>query len=230
LRHPRYTIYRNSRGKGTHAYNALKQGLVSLLTEIVWSDILPLVDDPALRDVIEGEYASQPPLPPNWMPHPGERRYASMAEVMRLLSVVGNVRNLYAAFFLGDVEKITGPISLAVTGSPRPPLSAADVAALVTRAQRPARGRAAAAAGQAVRRRATRDDLRGGPRVIATRSGYFVPGSRAGDAADGGEGLAAARWLPARDKVPADDSGKDGPGGLNVVLQPRRPGLACRAA
>src|SRR5260370_19568078 len=48
LEHPRYTIYRNSLGKGTHACNALKEGLVSLLTEIVWSDILPLVDDPAL--------------------------------------------------------------------------------------------------------------------------------------------------------------------------------------
>ncbi len=71
--------------------------------------------------------------PPNWMSHPGERRYASIADVMRLLHVVGDVRNLYAAFFLGDVEKITGPISLAAMGSPRAPVSAGDVAALVAR-------------------------------------------------------------------------------------------------
>ena len=84
--------------------------------------------------VIEGEYASEPPLAPGQLPHPARRRrYASMAEVMRLLHVAGNVRNLYAAFFLGEVELITGPIGLAVMGSPRAPLSAGEVAAVVAR-------------------------------------------------------------------------------------------------
>ena len=52
---------------------------------------------------------------------------------MRLVHVVGDVRNLYAAFFLGEVEQITGPIGLAVMGSPSAPLSAGEVAAVVAR-------------------------------------------------------------------------------------------------
>jgi hypothetical protein len=72
-------------------------------------------------------------LRPDPMPRLAWDRYASMAEVMRLLHVVGSARNLFAAFFLGDVEQVTGPVSLAVMGSPRAPLPAREVAALVAR-------------------------------------------------------------------------------------------------
>ena len=41
LEHPRYGSYRNTLGFGTHAYNTLVEGVVSLLTEVVWSDVLP---------------------------------------------------------------------------------------------------------------------------------------------------------------------------------------------
>src|SRR5260370_618 len=60
-------------------------------------------------------------------------RFPSMAEVMRLVHVVGDVRNLYAAFFLGEVERLTGPVGLAVMGSPRAPLPAGEIAAMVAR-------------------------------------------------------------------------------------------------
>ena len=131
LEHPDYQRYHSLLGFGTHAYDALAEGVVSLLTEIVWSGV-PF-RHPAVRAQVEGEYASGPPLRPDQVPHPASRRYASMAEVMRLVHLVGDVRNLYAAFFLGDVEKITGPVSVAVMGSPQAPLPAGEVAALVAR-------------------------------------------------------------------------------------------------
>jgi hypothetical protein len=40
---------------------------------------------------------------------------------------------VFAAFFLGEVEKGTGPVSLAVLGTPRTPVPAEEVAALVAR-------------------------------------------------------------------------------------------------
>ena len=131
LENPRYQRYRNSLGLGSFAYNTLAEGVVCLLSEIVWSRVWPRAGDAAVRRVIEGRHADRPPLPLTELPRPG--RYASMTEVVRLLQVVGRVENLYAAFFLGEVEKLTGPISLAVMGSPRAPLSAGEVAALVAR-------------------------------------------------------------------------------------------------
>jgi hypothetical protein len=51
--HPRYIAYRHSLVKGTYAYNTLVEGVVSLLTEIVWFGI----SFAELRQLIEGEYA-----------------------------------------------------------------------------------------------------------------------------------------------------------------------------
>ena len=65
--------YRDALGFGTHANNALVEGVVSLLTEIVWSGVAPAPATLEVRGVIEGEYASQPPLPPDQMPHPAIR-------------------------------------------------------------------------------------------------------------------------------------------------------------
>ena len=119
LEHPAYRGYRS--GLGSAAGNTLLDGVVSLLTEIVWSGVSLRVGEPGLRQVIEGAYASEPPLDPAAMPSIARQRHASYAEVMKLLHVVGSVRNLYAAFFLGDVEKITGPVGLAVLGLPQAP-------------------------------------------------------------------------------------------------------------
>ena len=126
-----YQRYRDLLGFGSHAYDALVEGVVSLLTEIVWSGV-PSGPGGARRG--RGRVRQRAAAAGGRVPHPAQHgRYASMAEVMRLVHVVGDVRNLYAAFFLGDVEKITGPISVAVMGSPRAPLPAGEVAALVTR-------------------------------------------------------------------------------------------------
>ena len=62
--HPRYIAYRNSLVYGTHAYNTLVEGVVSLLTEIVWFGI----SFAKLRRLVEGEYASLLELPPEMMP------------------------------------------------------------------------------------------------------------------------------------------------------------------
>jgi hypothetical protein len=56
-----------------------------------------------------------------------------VVQVIKLLHVVGDVRNLYAAFFLGQVEKITGPISAALLGSPERPLRADELSSVVLR-------------------------------------------------------------------------------------------------
>jgi hypothetical protein len=55
-------------------------------------------------------------------------RYASMAEVMRLLHVAGSARNVLAAFFLGEVDKVIGPVSVVVMGTPGEALPAGEVA------------------------------------------------------------------------------------------------------
>jgi hypothetical protein len=60
-------------------------------------------------------------------------RYGSMAEVMRLLHVAGSARNVFAAFLPGEAEEVTGPVSLAVPGTPRVPVPAGEVAALAAR-------------------------------------------------------------------------------------------------
>ena len=134
LEHPRYQAYRNGTGFRTRAFNALVEGVVSLLTEVVWSGTS--YQDWSHRAEVEGDYArSQAALPPEQMPHPSGQRYPSMTEVMRLLHLLGgDVRRLYAAFFLGQVEKILGPVSVAVVGSPQAPLPGWEVAALVARA------------------------------------------------------------------------------------------------
>ncbi len=81
---------------------------------------------------VGGGYALAPRRP-SPVPRLAWDRFASMAEVMRLLHVVGSARNLFAVFFLGDVEQVAGPVSLAVMGSPGAPLPAGEAAALVAR-------------------------------------------------------------------------------------------------
>jgi hypothetical protein len=122
--HPRGEGYRRRLGFGSHAHDALAEGVAGLLTEIVWSG-----PDAA----IGGGYGLEPSLGAGRVPDLAWDRYVSMAEVMRLLHVAGSARNVFAAFFLGEVEYGTGPVSLAVMGSPGAPLSAGEVAALAAR-------------------------------------------------------------------------------------------------
>jgi hypothetical protein len=130
---PRREGYLKRLGFGGHSDDALAEGVVGLLTEIVWSDVLPRVSGPAPGAAVGGGYGLEPSAGAGRVPGLVWDRYASMAEVMRLLHVAGSARNVFAAFFLGEVEYGTGPVSLAVMGSPAAPVPAGEVAALAAR-------------------------------------------------------------------------------------------------
>ncbi|MGP8102149.1 MAG: DUF4157 domain-containing protein [Candidatus Cybelea sp.] len=104
LAHPAYNAHADSFGRGSKQNTTLVEGVDSLLDEIVWKAVLPHVNDQALRDDVEGPaYSKLSPF--SSMPVP--RRYPSYSEAVKLVGVVG-IRNLYAAYFLGDVKKISG--------------------------------------------------------------------------------------------------------------------------
>jgi hypothetical protein len=63
------------------------------------------MNTPEIREAVEGpEDAKKPPIP---VKPASQRRYASYPEAVKLVNVVG-IRNLYAAYFKGDVAKIGG--------------------------------------------------------------------------------------------------------------------------
>lgn len=103
LAHPDYNKFADSFGGTSNQFNTLVEGVDSLLDEVVWSAVAPHVTDQKLRDDVEGpEYSGLPPI--NVFPA-SRRRYASYAQAIKLVNIVG-IRNLYAAYFLGDVKKI----------------------------------------------------------------------------------------------------------------------------
>lgn len=107
LRSGPYTAYANSFGDGPE-YNTLMEGVDTLLDEVVWENVAPRVTDPALRLAVEGPaYAKEEPIN---VISASRRRYPSHAEAMKLVGIVG-IRNLYAAYFQGDIEKIGGDIT-----------------------------------------------------------------------------------------------------------------------
>ncbi|HKD84215.1 MAG TPA: hypothetical protein VKB58_05665 [Terriglobales bacterium] len=104
LVHPKYDAYATGKyGGDSSQWNTLIEGVDSLLDEIVWSNVLPRVKDQALRDKVEGpDYSTLPAMTDDPEP-PG--RYPSYTQALKLVEVVG-IRNLYAAYFLGDVTTI----------------------------------------------------------------------------------------------------------------------------
>ncbi len=102
LVHRDYRDYAN-RFRGP-ANNTLLEGVDSLLTEIVWDAVAPKVADPDLRRAVEGPAASEPPIA---VPPPVGQRYASFTEALRLADLVG-IQNVYAAYFLGLIDRIGG--------------------------------------------------------------------------------------------------------------------------
>ena len=105
LSHRAYDAYALSFGDNSNEYNTLIEGVDSLLTEIVWDAIEPRVGDRVLREQIEGPtIAAQPPIR---VPHPSQARYPSYTEALRLSDLVG-IANVYAAYFLGLVDRIGG--------------------------------------------------------------------------------------------------------------------------
>lgn len=107
LAHHDYETYASSFGENSNENNTLMEGVDSLLTETVWSGIEPRVADPALRQPVEGPMIAA--LPPISVPHPGlTQRYPSYTEALHLVDLVG-IASVYAAYFLGLVDRIGGP-------------------------------------------------------------------------------------------------------------------------
>ena len=130
--HPRPVGCPMRLGFGGCGQDALTGSVVGLLTEIVWSGVLPGVSG-LVPGAAAGGCVIGPSVRAGQVPGLVFDRYEAMAEVMRLLHVVGRARDVFAAFFLGEVERGTGPVSLAVMGAPGAPLPGGEVAALVAR-------------------------------------------------------------------------------------------------
>ena len=105
LVHLKYEDYAVSFGTQSNEYNTLNEGAVSLLTEIVWENVEPRVAD--LRDSVEPSiYKDEPPIK---VPHVSQTgRYASYTEALQLVDLT-SIEALYAAYFLGLVDRIGGP-------------------------------------------------------------------------------------------------------------------------
>ncbi len=79
------------------------------------TELQAVMAESGIRCIVAGRqrlvlrYSEQPPHAPSGPVDPALHVLSPSVNV-----VVGNVRNLYAAFFLGEVEQITGPIGLAV--------------------------------------------------------------------------------------------------------------------
>ena len=104
LRAKEYDDFANTFGN-SNENNTLIEGVDSFLDEVVWENVAPRVNDPKLREAVEGP-ANAKLDPINVLPA-SRRRYPSYAEAVKLVNVVG-IRNLYAAYFQGDVKKIGG--------------------------------------------------------------------------------------------------------------------------
>jgi len=102
LRDDRYETYAASFGRTSPEWNTLIEGVDNVLGEVVWAHVRPRTSNPALRRIVEGETHAK--LPAQDVPYPS--RYPSYAEAMRLVSLVG-IRNVYAAYFLGLVDRIS---------------------------------------------------------------------------------------------------------------------------
>jgi hypothetical protein len=100
----RYETYAKTFGASSVEWNTLIEGVDCVLDEVVWAHVVPRVTDPALRKVIEGEAHAK--LPPIDIPPPG--RYPSYQEALRLVGLVG-IQNVYAAYFLGLVDRVSAP-------------------------------------------------------------------------------------------------------------------------
>jgi hypothetical protein len=101
-----YEDYANSFGDETPEQNTLIEGMDSVLDEIVWEHVEPQVKTHDLRVKVEG--AATAALPPIDVPHPSQRRYDSYTEALKLIDLVG-IQNVYAAYFLGLVDRIGAP-------------------------------------------------------------------------------------------------------------------------
>jgi Domain of unknown function (DUF4157) len=88
--------------------NTLIEGVDSLLTETVWTHAKPRASLPENRQAVEPDAVKAgEPFDASLLPEMPHRRYDTYRNAIKLVSVVG-IRNLYAAYFYGDIEFIGG--------------------------------------------------------------------------------------------------------------------------
>jgi len=114
LSHGDYDDFAGSFGRNSNEFNTLIEGVDSLLTEIVWDAVEPRVGSQELREAVEGP--TNAALPAIRVPDASARRYPSYSEALRLADLVG-IRNIYAAYFLGLVDRIGGTPPPAAPGA-----------------------------------------------------------------------------------------------------------------
>jgi Domain of unknown function (DUF4157) len=95
-------------GENTTEGNTLIEGVDSLLTETVWTRAKPRASLPEVRKRVEPEaFNAGEPFDASLLPKIEDIRYDTFPNAVKLVSVVGT-RNLYAAYFYGDVKLIGG--------------------------------------------------------------------------------------------------------------------------
>jgi hypothetical protein len=97
MAHTRWYDYLKTITDGAKRHTLL-EGVAEYLTKIVWTNI----DKTSIRTSVEGTYTSDGPIPDVNM-------YRAAEEAEPLVGIVG-ARNLFAAYFLGDVELIGGTV------------------------------------------------------------------------------------------------------------------------
>ena len=109
LAHKDYNDYAERLGgEATDEGNTLIEGVDSYLTEIVWTHALPRASLPAVRNKVEPDYVARGlPFNASLLPAMPNRRYTNYDKAAKLVNVVG-IKNLYAAYFLGEIKAIGG--------------------------------------------------------------------------------------------------------------------------
>lgn len=109
LAHDKYNRYAEKLGgEKSPEGNALIEGVDSLLTEVVWTEARPRAALAEVRNKVEPEAVKAGlPFDEKLLPLMPHRRYDTYDKALRLARVVG-IKNLYAAYFLGDVKLIGG--------------------------------------------------------------------------------------------------------------------------
>jgi hypothetical protein len=92
-------------GEQSEQYNTLIEGMDSVLTEVVWTNVAPNVQTPALRKQVESTALAAAPFDPTTVPPVNNRRYPSYDQALKLVNIVG-IQNVFAAYFRGRVDLI----------------------------------------------------------------------------------------------------------------------------
>jgi peptidoglycan hydrolase-like protein with peptidoglycan-binding domain len=100
LAHSRYRGWMDDPATPPEKSHTLREGMTDYLTKVVWEG----VNQAAVRAAVEGPYHD----PAAALAVPALTTYDEAANAERAVGIVGT-RNAYAAYFLGEIEKLGGP-------------------------------------------------------------------------------------------------------------------------